>query len=505
MYNLLKSYIPSVSGVLTIFQLIFNCKSRVKTSLENHFKEIDSLSKYDFDDIVSEETATVSEIESLNNHKWENYKVKISTLELRKEILNNLNEFWDSLHDINLISSDEIENNCKETENWIRENKEKINKLTRKISEKTITARDYADFNSLSLTGLFEKKGIFSSLSKHIEEECDKLAPQKLMSSLCSLYDFCKNNSLSEPNPERISLENTLASKVHKARFSPKLFGIDSYLDSIKDGRKNKLIDHVKDVCLKYRLETNNNYSVLYKGEPAFAQYMENPIIKGNSGASAIINKSFLILKENNFRQTTPFSNEKFDLIFLEKGLFFFIKNKELYFYPYDQITQDCLDDEKNILHFKDEFGLLTKIKISSDYCNHTISPSTLLSFILEIKSYIYQNYQKVDKFFDVLDKEAIKSLNDWFKSDEFAMKEDTYRCFALLELMTDEMIRKHFNPDYLTKKNRHGVLIQGYFCKSDDGLFKKNSRLISFRNIDTNIETILREGKGLMNADVFF
>ena len=40
MYNILKSYIPSVSGVLTIFQLIFNCENRVNNVTESNSNEL---------------------------------------------------------------------------------------------------------------------------------------------------------------------------------------------------------------------------------------------------------------------------------------------------------------------------------------------------------------------------------------------------------------------------------------------------------------------------------
>lgn len=350
----------------------------------------------------------------------------------------------------------------------IVENREILSKGIEKANENTFDITEYKQLQEFTIEKMYEK--VIPSLKNRCSVYVNNIDDKNLSNEEGKLRKICRNEKIEYPE---IQIgENKNINLITDANpFTPDLFGAGAVVAYKRTEKINNVTKVIKDFISSIHLKDESLLKIYLKGDSAFDSFFYDPLFNEHGD---IKSHAIAVFKD--------FSKTKFDLIFTTEGIVSIKKGSIKSLTPYNEVG---LNKGKLVL-YNDNF--LTE---RDEYLNPSIDSSTLYELSKKISDRFERKVSDNLEFIENIDG---KIVSEWFKLKTNKFDSDVRMAISYPD--RDIMFGFGFNPKIELSKEKN--LIQFVY---DD---KKNRilafRIIEFKNIDTNLQALLEENKGMLS-----
>ena len=414
-----------------------------------------------------------------DGNKKEYYEERIKNASYELSILDILNNMFGAVLEIDVFSDENIKYEVVEAvKNNLRKYQEDINKLQQSMNKGMFTYKEYILSQDISLSSIV--KDAIQKLISVADRKIQEANINEITYIEASLSHFCHAENIQDPeiamndglNFDDVYIEET-------EMFGPELFGHQAVV-----AKKNAklIVDMTSFIKEKMgAIHVDESLKIYYKNDSDFNGYFCNIAFEGHS---EIKSHAMMIIKETAPAGKIFDLNRKPDLIFTTDGIVTVKNDKIKYLTPYKEVK---MKSDTIVLYNTNAFSE------SYDYKSSTIDIPAFFDLIKELgKRFVKSIDEKIEYIEGTI---TVTKLNEWFKSNPEAMREDVVKIYAF---PTNELLPQlGFNIEKDLDPSRH--LLQYYYDEKTNDLL--GFRVVEFKAIESNFQAQMTEHNGYMRV----
>lgn len=413
------------------------------------------------------------------------YRSRLLHSDFKLKILEIINEMYNRLFSFELFADQELRTNAENSiQVMLERSKEDFKNLLQKIDSEEFDEADYkkSQESTMSLPYIFSE--VFSMLCKHLSEEIKKADIEKITEFDSKLSAFCSENGLVVPE---ITTKNASVSLIeNQTVFLPDdVFGNSA--SSVK--RKTDLTKEMISCIQEHQDSIDGiNNCFFAKNSPEFKNYFDNEAFIKKSG-----NKLHASIKSISI---AVYKDEKFDLIFTNKGLINVAKNS-----PQDLVSYNKVSIENTSIHInKKKYvippsiaamlrSVIQELRIIEEKYNPKHNETDQITETADLLADLSYNEPNIEYIKHV----TAAELNKWFMNQNEAMDESAACYYAIA---TPDRIKKFgFKMKDIMDSN---CILQGYY---NSKLGSRRIRVVKYDTIEADFQRALSENNGFFKV----